>query len=873
MRNKSNEKFNIYQNKPFKLSKNRSKNITYNKPLFINMKNENSNKNNTYNKIQKNSSCSTKIFSSNSESSIARVNGNNTSSRVYSVKDFDIEQQNYLKTSLNFFSKYINTSISSSEDYNNKYETLSPSRKKNSTYIEEDKEQFTPYLGQKDYDDKERKKFQLNKSLNTIDNNNKYKKIIESASLNLRNHFDEQLSNKYKKINKFQKLSFYQKKKGINNKSRNKTNKENTNYSSYTKLNSKTKALNKQILYKKKSDLSFHRENERKILEWFYIHNIYLSQREIYEKNIIIIQAAFRGYISRIKLYNKLKLFTCITVFNQILNNIYFHKSIYNLKICFRKILKFGKNNLNISKKSFTIAGDDKNKNKILCEEIKELIDQNNNMQIKLNQFLINNNILKNDISNYKEFEVKYNKLLIQLEKLQNSNNNILKENNRLIKELNIIKRDNSYRKELIEPQNVLNMIVEPINKMNVFKNIFICKNMNDFEIRDINKHNNNKIDICSYINSFSVINNNKYPLEFKNLSLCKNYNQIEINSNKFRKLEISNDNNNTKIIGNNNNFNNNQKLNIDNQKLNNSKINFNNFRIENQENFNIIKSLKKNIFIIEKNNNINIINKNNIENKNLIKEKEQGKTNSISDLDNNKPYKDILSEKNNICWEQKENLNNMRNSLRISLRNERIESQEVNLELEESNLSKEEILKRKRLRNLFKNKLFLLRDITRKYFLRFYYNGIYLKMVGKTPKYIEKFPKIKSEDIINKKRRNTSFIEKGQYLRKIMSQKAKEKKDKLKKYFNLFKQDIDFDKIKNKLIKQGKKLKRNKILFSIINNIEYGNLNLSNIKRCIIVWKYKAKIKNINDIEKNIKNDIDGFSEEIKGEKNQITN
>ena len=145
--------------------------------------------------------------------------------------------------------------------------------------------------------------------------------------------------------------------------------------------------------------------------------------------------------------------------------------------------------------------------------------------------------------------------------------------------------------------------------------------------------------------------------------------------------------------------------------------------------------------------------------------------------------------------------------------------------------------------------------------------------MVGKTPKYIEKFPKIKSEDIINKKRRNTSFIEKGQYLRKIMSQKAKEKKDKLKKYFNLFKQDIDFDKIKNKLIKQGKKLKRNKILFSIINNIEYGNFNLSNIKRCIIVWKYKAKIKNINDIEKNIKNDIDGFSEEIKGEKNQITN
>ena len=135
--------------------------------------------------------------------------------------------------------------------------------------------------------------------------------------------------------------------------------------------------------------------------------------------------------------------------------------------------------------------------------------------------------------------------------------------------------------------------------------------------------------------------------------------------------------------------------------------------------------------------------------------------------------------------------------------------------------------------------------------------------MVGKTPKYIEKFPKIKSEDIINKKRRNTSFIEKGQYLRKIMSQKAKEKKDKLKKYFNLFKQDIDFDKIKNKLIKQGKKIKRNKILFSIINNIEDGNSDLSKIKRYIIIWKYKAKIKNINDNEKNVENNINNFNEE----------
>ena len=535
MKNKSKDNNNVYHNKSFKINKNKSKNITYNKPLFINIKNETIKKNQTNSFIQKTSSTSTKIFSTTTESPTTGTIGNNNNSRVYSVKDFDIDQNLYLKTSVNFFSKYINTSISSSEDYNNNYETFTPYREKNITQIEEDKEQFTPYLGQKNPEDKESKKIQLNKGLNIRDNNYKYKKIIESASQNLRNHFDEQLSKKYKKINKYQKLSFYQKKKGLNDKSRNKLNKGNANYSSYTKLNFKSKTLNKQILYKKKSDLSFQRENERKILEWFYIHNIDLSKREFYEKNSTIIQAVFRGYISRIKLYNKLKLYTCITVFNQILNNIYLHKSKYIVKFCFHKILKYGKNKkkfMYISKKSFTIVGDNENKNKILCEEIKELIDQNSNMQIKLNQFLINNNILKNDISNYKEFEVKYNKLLIQLNKLQNTNNNLLKENNRLIKEVNTIKKDNNLRKALIEPQNALNMTIEPINKINLFENLYICRIINDFEIRDNN--NGKKFNISYNINNFTLLNNhNKYPLKFQNLSLCKNLNQIEIKNNK----------------------------------------------------------------------------------------------------------------------------------------------------------------------------------------------------------------------------------------------------------------------------------------------------------------------------------------------------
>ena len=359
-------------------------------------------------------------------------------------------------------------------------------------------------------------KASLNKNINDNKNNNNYSHIfnnsrneIESTSLNLQNHFDEQLSNKYKIINKYQKLSFYQKKKGVNNnnKSRNKNHTINANNTSISKLNN-SKNIKKQILYKKKSDLSFQRENERKILEWFYIHNIDISERELYEKYVILIQTTFRGYISRIKLYNKLKIYTCITVLCQIINNIYSERNKFILKWGFHKILKFDKNinkQLNIYNTSFTIEGGKENKNEILNGEINELIDQNNQLQIKLNQFLINNNILKDEINNYKEFENKYNKLLIQMEKLQNINENLIKHNSKLIEELNDIKNKRKIY-NLVKPQNIAS-----INLISVIsKEIKICNNINDIIIKGNNKINNNKI--CSNIINLTLLKNDKSP-------------------------------------------------------------------------------------------------------------------------------------------------------------------------------------------------------------------------------------------------------------------------------------------------------------------------------------------------------------------------
>ena len=720
MNSKSKDKINFYQNKPIK-GKKISKKITYNKPLFISIKNENNINNNSFNIITKNSSCSTKICSANNESPYETARNNDTN-RVHSVRDFDLDNNIYSKTSLNFFSKYINTSVSSNEEYNNNNcetltQTFTPSRQKDSSFNEDEKEQFTPYLGQKKTNEKnsmDSKKESLNKSFN-INNHeknnysnifNNSKKIIESASLNLNSHFDEQLSNKYKKINKFQKLSIYQKKKNSRNKNKSRNNKnakqdehkeqsDNKSQSSNIKYISKSKTMNELTLYRKKSDLSIRRENERKKLEWFYVHNIDISEKDFYENSATLIQTVFRGYILRIKLYNKLKLYTCITVFSQIINNIYIEYNKYYLYYSFHKILQFSKNKnsniLNIYKNSFKVEGEE-NKEKILCSEIKELIDQNNKLQLKLNEVLINNNILKNDLNNYKEFETKYNKLLVQLEKLNTFNNNLIKDNTRLNKQLNEIEYSKKILSDSIRPCKELYLTIQQ-----------------------------------NYI--------------YKKLSIDKNINAISI---------ISNINNNR-----------------------NNKYNKN--KIEKQNSFNLIK--------------------NNIYNQNINRKESNISSHKKENLENNN------------------NSKNMHNSLRINLRNEIIESQEVNLELEESQLSKEEILKRIKLRNLFKNKLFLLRDITRKYFLRFYYNSIFIKMIGKKKMFSDNNNIISdaksSENETRKKRNSSSSVEKGRYLRKLLSEKTKEKNEILKIYFNILKQNLDIKKIRKKLIIYGKEIKK----------------------------------------------------------------
>ena len=871
MYNKLKSQINKNKNKTIIKNINSLSNITYNKPQFINIK-KRTNFNNDYNIAQKISSCSTKISTANSESA---NNGNNiNNNKVYTVNDFDIEK-NYSRTHMNFFPKHINTSVSSNEEYN--YESFTPSRKKDSPYTEEEQEQFTPYLGQKTSTEKntKNKNDSSNFSFNdcNFNKNSKYsnvfknsRKIIESTQLNLMNNFEEQLSNNYKMIDKYEKLSIYQKDKELsrNHRENNITKK---NYISVEKIKVNNKSIKKNILYKKKLDLASHRENERKILGWFFINGIDISEREIYEKYVILIQTVFRGYISRIKLYSNLQRYTCISMLNQVLSNLFSKNKIYIYNYCFQKILKYiDKKNQSykIKTESFSIESRENNRNIILSEEIKELINQNNQLQIKLNEFLINNNILKNDISNYKEFELKYKKLLIQLEKLQNNNNNMYKENNRLLMELNNIKKSKSAKNYLITPQN---KFIINNNNANKYKKIEIFKNENIF-INSKNKICENKNIICSNIINIKILKENISSIKKNELDICTNVNNIEIQNNSkiniFKRLDICSNLNNISLIH--------AKENI----INNYNNHF--LKIENTQHFFITQILPSNM------------DKTNLKMEKIIFlnfKKDEKENSSLNDNQNIKSerkesFQYILAQEpniydNEITDKNNEELLKNRSSIRISMRNSKIESQEANIESEENNIPKEEIIKRKRLRNLFKNKLFMLRDITRKYFLRFYYNGIYIKMVGKKPKPIGSLTtsRVRFEEKADK--RSKTCIERGKLLRRKMSQKKKNNYLILKKHFHIMKQGDDFPLIRKKLIEYKKelieknKIKKNELLISFINKNDNGVFSYLNLKRWMIIWEYKVKKmkkKELNLDSSNEENDDDSkFSKEDEKE------
>ena len=245
----------------------------------------------------------------------------------------------------------------------------------------------------------------------------------------------------------------------------------------------------------------------------------FLFRKQYNNKKVILIQTVFRGYIYRIKLYNKLKKLTCITVFYQTINSILLKRKKYVFKgwLYLIDVQNKKKKNKNVLLKSNEISLYIKeNSNKI-----QNLIDKNNKMRLQLSELLINNTKLKIEVNNYKEIESKYNQLLIQFEKLKNINDNLINENNALLNEINSLKTKNK--------QIINNFCISPQNNI-YFKN---CETKT--------KNNKTKVlEICKKINNISILNKKKL-IKSRNNSLVERKANNVNNFYNFRDSEINN--------------------------------------------------------------------------------------------------------------------------------------------------------------------------------------------------------------------------------------------------------------------------------------------------------------------------------------------
>jgi len=359
-----------------------------------------------------------------------------------------------------------------------------------------------------------------------------YKKRIKREYLMNENNKDEFLkeivnnnsksSDKIiRKDNNINKISFWRKKIILKN---NIKNKDNIYYND----------LNNNIdLIRKKKELEEEREKERKIMSWFYINDISITKRDLYNNLTIRIQSVFRGWKFRKKIKNIIK---TNSNKNNIDKTIYF-SNIINGYSCLKKIyINLMKRNLKyfISK---TKNKDNKKEKIKLLEEIKELINQNNDLQKKLEIILNDSNNLKKEAELYKDNKNKYKEIFSQFEKMYKMNNNYIEENQNLKKKLNNIS-ENAYNYLIIDKLKSINYLSKKNNKNLIDKNT-------QYELKkDISLKIEKKINLNILSEKLNEVQNiNKIK---KNYLLIKESNlDIIPIDNKIKKEELEN---NTKI-------------------------------------------------------------------------------------------------------------------------------------------------------------------------------------------------------------------------------------------------------------------------------------------------------------------------------------
>ena len=662
-------------------------------------------------------------------------------------------------------------------------------------------------------------------------------------------------------------------------------------------------------LIKKKKELEEQRERERKIMEWFYINNISISKRDMYDALTTLIQSVFRGWQFRNEIAN---------IFHH--NNMSASdRDINDIKNGFLKLNKILINKLGeylliiLSKIKNKKNNEDKNEKEKMYKEIRELIKQNNDLQKKLGNILNENKNLKNETEKYKEYKNKYKEIFDQVEKVYTVNNSIIEENQILKNKLNKITNDKG------ENKNFKYFIIEKLKSINYKnknneKNKKLREKETQYELDNLIKIQ--KLKNINILCSNKKINLNKYELQ--------KLNQINIYSDNFK---------------------------------NNPHKDKNNFEITKENNINIYSNTfnnnlykDKNNFQIVKENNLNLITLN-TNNKDEILEKENN-LNLYKNMLRHIILKKFISKKINANKEKLGlyyfKLKNRINELKISEKDEKIKEFQNEVELLRNNLNEsnnnkilqKNLLKSNKLKSLFNYKSLINKCSVHKYFLLFYFKSLSLKdkqnennissqilstavntqstptlvndiinpnsnvspiineisqndnkeIVNNNPVNSIDIEKINKEKEEKEEMEKKSRILKARNLRKLLIKKAHEKKDIKRLYFYKYEHIIMMMKIRNKLIEMKKRQmekdlkeekkenekyrliqsQRNKQerIFAIFNKLDK---RISQIKRTVLeAWNVKAKVMSIKTILQPIKNKPKKKKKKSKKEENK---
>ena len=483
-------------------------------------------------------------------------------------------------------------------------------------------------------------------------------------------------------------------------------------------------------------------------------------------------------------------------IFFQLLKNIYINEN-KNKKIKEDKnnIDKNNKEYNNIDKNNIDNNNIDNNKdnNNIINNNINKNIDNNNNTNNNINNNKDKNNINNNNINNNDNNNINNN----INNNMDNNNNNINnKIDNNNIKEINEIQVDskdnnlnenNDNNKEnennKIKEEKSVNSIINKDENDNLNKkennliNTIENNNITDNNINkndDINKNNNNLNILLEELDKKNKIiinenkileeklkqtkdDNNKLKQKIKELeeiegkynsilkenqkikqteqelkrlneqllkdmeSIKGKYNKLLEEKEKEKKIIINNisDNNKNNMIDN--------KENIDNKNDNNNNLNNSNNISNDNSNENSKKRLKKVAFYLDNNNKINNIEVINykyrkMESDNIVMKKKSLLKNKIKDKLNNKAIqKDTIKEEEEDIFSFESDSNSDDSNKSINTIDEELQKNEEN--------------RKKKLKDLVLNKILEKKEYLHKCFVRFYYNGLYLKMVGKFPR------------------------------------------------------------------------------------------------------------------------------------------